>query len=142
VRAAACDPRLHRLVEGDHRGKRFPQRWHGRSPFGTFRPLWPDRGLADSLLSTNLKECASTRPQQIGAREVYRAVLAARRGKPGTFQTAQLRRRKFWRLAEWPSRRIHRADRSPLPRTLNHQVPHLAPVLFDRGNRLLKAKPP
>src|SRR5215475_1451164 len=47
-----------------------------------FRPLWPDRGLADSLLSTDLKDCASTRLRQIGAREVYRAVLAAAHFKP------------------------------------------------------------
>ena len=48
MRAAACDPRLHRLVEGDHRGKRFPQRWHGRSPC-----------MGTSMSSTNFEQQSS-----------------------------------------------------------------------------------
>ena len=98
------------IVRVGFRGNRGPD---------TTSPAIVDRIVDGWTVSCHLKDCASTRPQQIS--EVYRAVLAARRGKPGTFQTTQLRLRNFRRLSGWPSRQLHRADRSPLP-------PHLKPT--------------
>jgi hypothetical protein len=68
-------------------------------------------------------------------------MLVALKGKSGTFQTAPLGLRNFRPLADGPrARYIAPTDRHH--GTLNQQVPHLAPIFLDPGNRLLKAKPP
>jgi hypothetical protein len=71
----------------------------------------PDCG--GRTVSTNLKDCASTRSQQIGAREVYRAVLAARKGRGLAAFTPHRA------SAPIPNRAV------PIP-GLNKQSPHLS----------------